>query len=173
MLVLDHVRYTHAPQGPSYCFNLRLAAGHCVAVRGPSGVGKSTLVNLIAGFLQPHSGTLTWDNRDLASRPPWERPLTTLFQDHNLFEHLDVFHNLGLGLHPGLKLSGADREAILQVLQEVGLDGLAQRLPGALSGGQRQRVALARALLRARPCYCWTNPLQASIWKPGSACGSG
>lgn len=74
--------------------------------------------------------------------------MTTVFQDHNLFEHLPVWINVGLGLAPDLKLSDAQRVRIVDGLADVGLGGLHDRLPGELSGGQQQRVALLRSLLR-------------------------
>ena len=77
--------------------------------------------------------------------------MTTLFQEHNLFAHLTVAQNIGLGLHPGLRLSAADKDAVAWSLSEVGLTGFEERLPGQLSGGERQRVAIARCILRKRP----------------------
>lgn len=160
MLTADHLsfHYTRCDPGetPDFAFTFRLAPGECLAVSGPSGAGKSTLLNLLAGFLTPSEGRLTWrgegrdDERseDLAERPPWDRGMTTVFQDHNLFEHLPVWINVGLGLSPDLRLSEAQRGRILDGLAEVGLGGLHDRLPGELSGGQQQRVALLRSLLR-------------------------
>jgi thiamine transport system ATP-binding protein len=77
--------------------------------------------------------------------------VTTLFQDHNLFAHLTVIQNVGLGLHPGLRLTPAEKEQVSWALNEVGLTGFEERLPGQLSGGERQRVAIARCILRKRP----------------------
>ncbi|WP_192034847.1 ATP-binding cassette domain-containing protein [Halomonas sp. YLGW01] len=164
MLVADHLsfHYTRCDPGetPDFAFTFRLAPGECLAVSGPSGAGKSTLLNLLAGFLTPSDGRLIWRGEgldkglseergeDLAERPPWARGMTTVFQDHNLFEHLPVWINVGLGLAPDLRLSGAQRAQILDGLAEVGLGGLHDRLPGELSGGQQQRVALLRSLLR-------------------------
>ncbi len=85
--------------------------------------------------------------------------MTSVFQEHNLFEHLDVVTNIGLGLHPGLKLTAVQQRAITQGLQQVGLAGLGKRMPAELSGGQRQRVALLRAMLRAEPVLLLDEPL--------------
>ncbi|RTR07191.1 ATP-binding cassette domain-containing protein [Halomonas nitroreducens] len=143
---------------PDFCFTLRLAPGECLAVEGPSGSGKSTLLGLLAGFLEPGGGRLTWRGSDLLALPPWERGITTVFQDHNLFDHLPVWINVGLGLAPDMKLSRAQRAKIIAGLAEVGLEGLQDRLPGELSGGQRQRVALLRALLRGSPLLLLDEP---------------
>jgi thiamine transport system ATP-binding protein len=77
-----------------------------------------------------------------------QRPVTTVFQQHNLFPHLDLFTNVALGINPSLKLNPDQRGAVEQALDKLGLEGLQRRLPGELSGGQRQRVTLARALVR-------------------------
>lgn len=133
---------------PDFHFNFRLAPGECLSVAGPSGSGKSTLLGLLAGFLEPASGALSWQEQDLLALPPWARGITSVFQEHNLFDQLPVWLNVGLGLAPDMRLSREQHARIREGLAEVGLDGLADRLPEALSGGQRQRVALLRALLR-------------------------
>lgn len=132
-------------------FHLAVEAGELMAIIGPSGAGKSTLLALIGGFEQKRAGSIRIGGVDISDLPPAERPVTTLFQDHNLFAHLTVSQNVGLGLHPGLRLGAADRDRVAWALNEVGLTGLADRLPGQLSGGERQRVAIARCILRKRP----------------------
>jgi thiamine transport system ATP-binding protein len=132
-------------------FDLDIEQGAVMAIIGPSGAGKSTLLALIGGFEEPLAGKVLIDGRDIITLPPAERPVTTLFQDHNLFAHLSVAQNVGLGLHPGLRLTAADRSAVAWALGEVGLTGFEERLPGQLSGGERQRVAIARCILRKRP----------------------
>ncbi|MEO0486151.1 MAG: ATP-binding cassette domain-containing protein [Pseudomonadota bacterium] len=149
MLTLDGVRF--ARPGFTLEADVTIATGARVAVIGPSGGGKSTLLSLIAGFEVPQAGRVTWDGTDLLPLAPGERPLSMLFQDTNLFPHLTVAQNVGLGIDPSLRLSPAQRGAVAQVLSEVGLPDISHRKPGALSGGQRARVALARALLRERP----------------------
>lgn len=126
---------------------------------GPSGSGKSTLMNLLAGFLTPDAGSIQWRGRELVGTPPWARPMTSVFQEHNLFEHLDVTTNLGLGMDPGLRLTARQRQRIADGLKALGLEGFGQRMPGDLSGGQRQRVAVLRALLRDQPILLLDEPL--------------
>lgn len=135
--------------------------GQRIAVIGPSGAGKSTLLSAIAGFFPATAGAIRWNGQDLAGVAPGDRPVTILFQDQNLFPHLTVAQNLGLGLRPDLRLSPADRERIDQALERVGLAGLGPRRPAQLSGGQASRAALARALLRARPILLLDEPFAA------------
>jgi thiamine transport system ATP-binding protein len=129
-----------------------------VAVSGPSGSGKTTLFNLIAGFEPPRRGQVLMDGRDVTNLPPGKRPLTMIFQDHNLFAHLDVFTNVALGVSPALRLDAAERAGVSKALAEVGLAGFDGRMPQALSGGERQRVAFARALVRRRPFLLLDEP---------------
>lgn len=135
--------------------------GSRIAVMGPSGAGKSTLLSAIAGFLAPTEGHILWQGRDLAGVPPGDRPVTILFQDQNLFPHLTVAQNLGLGLRPDLRLTPADHARIDEALARVGLAGFGPRRPAQLSGGQVSRAALARALLRARPILLLDEPFAA------------
>lgn len=132
-----------------------------IAVMGASGAGKSTLLSAIAGFLYPSAGRILWDGQDLGPVPPGQRPVTILFQDQNLFPHLTVAQNLGLGLRPDLRLSPEDHARIDKALTRVGLAGLGPRRPAQLSGGQASRAALARALLRARPILLLDEPFAA------------
>lgn len=131
--------------------DIALGAGTATALMGPSGSGKSTLLHAIAGFIAPARGRILWEGRDLTPLAPAERPVTLLFQEHNLFAHLTAAQNVGLGLRPDLRLDRDARGRVEAALAAVGLEGLGARRPAQLSGGQRQRVALARALLRARP----------------------
>jgi thiamine transport system ATP-binding protein len=135
--------------------------GSRIAVIGPSGAGKSTLLAAIAGFLPPTGGRILWSGQDLGPVPPGQRPVTILFQDQNLFPHLTVSQNLGLGLRPDLRLSADDGKRIAEALERTGLAGLGPRRPAQLSGGQASRAALARALLRARPVLLLDEPFAA------------
>lgn len=135
--------------------------GRRVAIIGPSGAGKSTLLNAIAGFQPLASGRILWGEEDLGFLRPGARPVTVLFQDNNLFPHLTVSQNVGLGLRPDLRLSGTEQAEVAAALADVGLEAFGGRKPAALSGGQAGRVALARALLRRRPLLLLDEPFAA------------
>ncbi|PID61024.1 MAG: thiamine ABC transporter ATP-binding protein [Gammaproteobacteria bacterium] len=139
-------------------FDIGFDTQGCYAIMGKSGAGKSTLLNLVGGFLHPAAGDIRWHGASLLPLPPHQRPVTTLFQHDNLFDHLDVRQNIGLGIDPALKLSAGNWEDVDAVLDDVGLAGYQSRLPGRLSGGERQRVALARCLLREQPILLLDEP---------------
>lgn len=149
--------YEHLPMR----FDLRIAAGERVAILGPSGAGKSTMLSLVAGFLAPVSGQILLNGDDHSATPPARRPVSMLFQENNLFSHLTVRQNMGLGLHPGLKLSAQQKQDLEEIARQVGLSECLDRLPSQLSGGQRQRVALARCLLRSQPILLLDEPFSA------------
>lgn len=135
--------------------------GGVTAVIGPSGSGKSTLLAAIAGFLEPVTGRVLWNGEILTGRPPGQRPVSMLFQDNNLFPHLTVAQNVGLGVRPDLKLSDAQWQTVEKALSQVDLAGLGSRKPGALSGGQQSRGALARVLVSDRPLVLLDEPFAA------------
>ena len=158
-LVLDNVRFAHG--GSEMRFDLAVEAGEWLAVIGPSGAGKSTLLDLVAGFAAPSAGTIAIDGRAMAGVAPAERPLSIVFQDNNLFPHLDVFRNVALGIAPDLRVAAADRRRVEAALHAVGLAGFGKRRPAEMSGGERQRVALARVFLRDRPLLLLDEPFAA------------
>ena len=158
-LTLDNLLIT---QGDfSLRADLAIPKGARVAVIGASGSGKSTLLNTIAGFIAPDTGRVLWNGADLTPLPPGARPLSILFQDQNLFPHLSVAQNVGLGLRPDLRLSADQRGAVASALARVGLAGTEARRPAQLSGGQQSRVGLARVLLRARAMILLDEPFAA------------
>lgn len=142
-------------------FSFRMQPGERVAILGPSGAGKSTLLSLIAGFLTVEGGTLEINHQQHNLTPPAQRPVSMLFQENNLFPHLTVAQNIGLGLHPGLRLDHLQKQQLQEIAKRVGMESYLQRLPGELSGGQRQRVALARCLVRQQPVLLLDEPFSA------------
>lgn len=142
-------------------FDLQVAAGERIAIVGPSGAGKSTLLNLIAGFVLPTRGEVWLNGENHTQSAPYERPVSMLFQENNLFPHLTVQQNLALGLKTSLKLTALEQDQIERVADAVGLTSFLSRLPNSLSGGQKQRVALARCLLRDKPILLLDEPFSA------------
>jgi ABC-type Fe3+/spermidine/putrescine transport system ATPase subunit len=128
-------------------FDLEVVAGESVALLGPSGSGKSSVLRAIAGYLAPRSGQILIGGRDVTHVPARDRNCGMVFQDYALFPHLSVFDNVAFGLRARRVPKPAIRDRVEEVLGTVGLPELSQRLPRELSGGQQQRVALARAIV--------------------------
>lgn len=159
MLHVDDVRFRH--EGTEFHYELQVPRGSVTALIGPSGGGKSTLLDLVAGFLDPVQGRIIIDGQDVTGLAPADRPVTSLFQDFNLFGHLDVFTNVALGLRPNARLKAAERAEVTSALERLQIGALAKRRPYELSGGERQRAALARCLVRHRPLLLLDEPFAA------------
>lgn len=140
--------------------DFKIAPGARVAVLGASGAGKSTLLAAIAGFQPLDAGRILWNDTAMP-KDPAARPISMVFQDNNLFPHLTVAQNVGLGLRPNLRLTAGDHTRVTDALTRVGLEGMGDRKPAQLSGGQIARVALARVLLRDRPVLLLDEPFGA------------
>jgi len=128
--------------------SLELGPGEVLAVIGASGSGKSSLLRAVAGLEPLAGGQVSWDGADLAGVPVHKRGFAVMFQDGQLFPHLNVGGNVGYALYRESR--GRRAERVAELLELVGLGGYADRPVTALSGGQAQRVALARSLA-ARP----------------------
>ncbi len=130
--------------------DLDIGRNEFITLLGPSGCGKTTLLQAISGFVELDAGRIEIDGVDMTDRPPYRRPVNTVFQNYALFPHMTVDQNTGYALEVA-GIGKAERtERVRAVLQMVGLSGMEGRLPRQLSGGQQQRVALARAIV-ARP----------------------
>ena len=126
-VVLDKLAFGYGET--RVAFDVEVEAGAIVAVMGPSGAGKTTLLNLIAGFEKPDAGHVLIGGRDVTPLGPAERPVSMVFQENNLFAHLSVAKNVGLGRSPSLRLSAADNAAIADAIAQTGLAGKENRLP--------------------------------------------
>jgi putative spermidine/putrescine transport system ATP-binding protein len=141
--------------------DLEVARGEFFTMLGPSGSGKTTTLRMIAGFERPDEGRIELGGADVSRRPPFDRPVNTVFQDYALFPHMTVQENVEYGLRVK-KVPKTDRRArAREVLSLVRLDGFGDRKPAQLSGGQRQRVALARAIVNTPQALLLDEPLGA------------
>jgi len=152
MIKLNNVVFNY--QSMPMVFDLQIQAQEKIAIIGESGAGKSTLLNLIAGFEYADSGEIWLNGKNHTKTAPFERPVSMLFQENNLFTHLSVEENIALGL----KLNAEEKALVEQAASAVNLQDFLTRKPTALSGGQKQRVALARCLLRDKPILLLVQP---------------
>ena len=141
--------------------NLDIKEGEFITLLGPSGCGKTTTLRMIGGFIQPDSGQILFEGRDITHLKPNERKVNTVFQKYALFPHLDVFENIAFGL----RLKKVDEETIKKkvsrMLDLVNLSGYEKRAVTSLSGGQQQRIAIARALVNEPKILLLDEPLGA------------
>ncbi|BFU59492.1 MULTISPECIES: thiamine ABC transporter ATP-binding protein [Rodentibacter] len=159
MIKLKKVKFNY--KSMPMAFDLHIRAQEKIAIIGESGAGKSTLLNLIAGFDCVNSGEIWLNSENHTNTEPYQRPVSMLFQENNLFTHLTVAENIALGLKSNLSLSSEDKMRIEQAASAVNLQDFLMRKPTALSGGQKQRVALARCLLRNKPILLLDEPFSA------------
>ncbi len=132
---------------------------------GPSGCGKTTLLRLIAGFEFPTAGSIRLNGKDIATLPPFRRPVNTVFQSYALFPHMSVAQNIAFGLTMQRKPKAQIAQRIDEVLRLVRMEDLRDRATSEISGGQQQRVALARALAPSPEVLLLDEPLSALDYK--------
>ena len=158
MLKITNLTYQHNNAEEVYTYAMHVKPKEIVAILGQSGSGKSTLLDLLAGFLPASSGSITLNEEEWVDESVEQRPITILFQNHNLFEHLSVQKNILLGISKTLRSNQAESEKAKAILKKVGLEKYADTLVSSLSGGQQQRVALARVLIRREPILLLDEP---------------
>ena len=158
---IEGVRKTYGDVVALDRVSLEVQPGEFLTLLGPSGCGKTTLLRLLAGFEEPDEGRLLISGRDVAGRPPYERPVNTVFQHYALFPHRTVAGNVAFGLEArGLGRAEIDGR-VARALDMVRLGGLAERRIDQISGGQKQRVALARAVVLEPDVLLLDEPMAA------------
>jgi thiamine transport system ATP-binding protein len=145
-VVLDHL-------------SIDVGNGEVVAVRGPSGSGKSTLLRVIAGLIEPDRGRVLVDGHDVTHEPTHRRGIGMVFQDNQLFDHLDVAANIAFGLRMQRVPRAERHRRVDELLSMISLPGLGSRSVSTLSGGEAKRVALARSLAPAPRIVLLDEPL--------------
>ena len=158
MLSIRNLQYQYKNAENLYTYDLEAKPQEVVAILGQSGSGKSTLLDIVAGFVESSSGNIRLGDKELIGLPVEKRPITILFQNHNLFEHLTVQKNILLGVSKVLKDSIEEVKKVQAILKEVGLEDFEHTIASQLSGGQQQRVALARVLIRREPILLLDEP---------------
>ena len=141
--------------------NLDIHDKEFVTFLGPSGCGKTTTLRVIGGVIEPKSGNVFFDGKDITCLPPYKRQVNTVFQKYALFPHLNVFENVAFGLRLKKVEEKEVRRAVMEMLELVGLKGFERRSTTTLSGGQQQRVAIARALVNRPRVLLLDEPLGA------------
>ena len=143
--------------------NLDIHDKEFVTFLGPSGCGKTTTLRVIGGFIEPKSGNVFFDGKDITCLPPYKRQVNTVFQKYALFPHLNVFENVAFGLRLKKVEEKEVRRAVMEMLELVGLKGFERRSTTTLSGGQQQRVAIARALVNRPRVLLLDEPRRAGL----------
>ena len=159
ILELREVSKHYATQRVVSNVSLSVERGALFSLLGPSGCGKTTTLRMVAGFDQPTAGDILLDGAPITRLRPYERNVSTVFQNYALFPHLTVQANIEFGLrHKGQR---DNRQRVGEVLELVRLTGKEKRYPSQLSGGERQRVALARSLALRPDVLLLDEPLAA------------
>jgi len=158
-LVIDNISFSYGDRNILRSFTLQVPTGSTTAVVGPSGSGKSTLLRIIAGLLTPTTGTIILNSQDISHVPTHLRSVGMVFQDNQLFPHLNVYDNVAFGL----RMAKVDKRVIAErcqgLLDLVGLTEAAKQSVSTLSGGEAKRVALARALAPSPQVLLLDEPL--------------
>jgi molybdate transport system ATP-binding protein len=127
--------------------NLKAEKGDYVTLIGPSGSGKSLLLETVIGFYRPEKGRIFLEGKDITELTPDKRQISIMYQDHVLFPHMDVFENIAYALRKKVKDKNQIETEVKQIAGVLGIGELLHRHPSTLSGGEKQRVSLARSLV--------------------------
>ena len=141
--------------------SLEISAGEYFVLLGPSGVGKTLLIELIAGLVRCDSGQISWQDKDITHAAPESRGFSVVYQDYALFEHMTVERNIGYGLRVRKVCRKEIKERVGDLAEMLDIVELLKRRPGNLSGGEKQRVAIARALATEPGMLLLDEPLAA------------
>ena len=139
--------------------NLEINEGELVCLLGPSGCGKTTILNLLAGLLDPTSGDIKFDNESIINKHPKDRNIGLVFQNYALYPHMTVEKNIAFGLKNIKTPKEEIDKKVDWAVDILGLEEYRKRKPKNLSGGQRQRVALGRAIVRNQKVFLMDEPL--------------
>lgn len=140
-------------------FSLKVNSVESIAVIGPRDSGKTTLLNLIGGYIESTGGSLVYNNKYITKLSPAKRPITSIFKIKNFFDSLNVFDNVALGLSPDLKIDSHGKDKVNEALARVGLDGFNSRFPSQLSPDLQVSIGIARAIVRNKPVLAVENIL--------------
>lgn len=141
--------------------SFEVKTGEYFMLLGPTGAGKTIILETIAGIHTPDSGRILWDNEDLTFREPRDRNIAVVYQDYMLFPHMTVEENIGFGLRQHGKTKDEIKNIVSEMAGLLGILPLLKRYPGTLSGGEQQRVALARALILKPRVLLLDEPMNA------------
>jgi spermidine/putrescine transport system ATP-binding protein len=161
----DVVKIFPTPEGSQISavdhISIQIGHGEFFSLLGPSGCGKTTSLRMMAGFEWPTSGEVLIDGEKMGRRPPYQRPVNTVFQNYALFQHMTVFQNVAFGLEMEKAPKSEIDRRVNEALEMVKLPNMGKRKPKQLSGGQQQRIALARALVKRPEVLLLDEPLGA------------
>lgn len=142
--------------------------GDYVCVIGPTGSGKTILIETIAGLYKPKRGLIILDGEDITDLPPEKRNIGIVYQDYALFPHMTVFDNIAFGLKKRISKKSEIIREVKTIAQKLGIEHILHRRPTTLSGGEQQRVALARALVVRPKLLLMDEPFSALDFKTRS-----